>query len=89
MGMCCSSILIYPSLSQKKEQQCSYYNGLSISCILITHYFFFLDKSMWAYSGHYKPSVENLSNFMTFLQENGVDLKEVEVRHYKFIIVSN
>jgi hypothetical protein len=44
---------------------------------------------MWAYSGHYKPSVENISNFMTFLQENGVDLKEVEVRHYKFIIVSN
>ncbi|CAL4995539.1 unnamed protein product [Urochloa decumbens] len=37
-------------------------------------------KSIWAYSGHYKPSAENLSNFMTFLEENGVDLKEVEVR---------
>ncbi|KAL6905629.1 hypothetical protein ACP4OV_003230 [Aristida adscensionis] len=36
-------------------------------------------KSIWAYSGHYKPSVENLSNFMNFLEENGVDLKEVEV----------
>jgi hypothetical protein len=39
-----------------------------------------LDKSIWAYSGHYKPSAENLSNFMNFLEENGVDLKEVEVR---------
>lgn len=37
-------------------------------------------KSIWAYSGHYKPSAENLHNFMNFLEENGVDLKEVEVR---------
>ncbi|KAL6641888.1 hypothetical protein ACP70R_020069 [Stipagrostis hirtigluma subsp. patula] len=37
-------------------------------------------KSIWAYSGHYKPSAENLSNFLNFLEENGVDLKEVEVR---------
>ncbi|XP_062182853.1 IQ domain-containing protein IQM3-like [Phragmites australis] len=37
-------------------------------------------KSIWAYSGHYKPSAENLSNFMNFLEENGVDLKEVVVR---------
>ncbi|CAO2153272.1 unnamed protein product [Urochloa humidicola] len=37
-------------------------------------------KSIWAYSGHYKPSAENLSNFMNFLEENGVDLSEVEVR---------
>ncbi|VAI54970.1 unnamed protein product [Triticum turgidum subsp. durum] len=36
-------------------------------------------KSIWAYSGHYKPSAENLSNFLSFLEENGVDLKEVEV----------
>ncbi|KAL6870955.1 hypothetical protein ACP4OV_014803 [Aristida adscensionis] len=37
-------------------------------------------KSIWAYSGHYKPSDENLRNFMNFLEDNGVDLKEVEVR---------
>ncbi|KAJ6790526.1 IQ domain-containing protein IQM3-like [Iris pallida] len=36
-------------------------------------------KSIWAYSGHYKPSEENLSNFLTFLREKGVDLSEVEV----------
>ncbi|EAY79965.1 hypothetical protein OsI_35129 [Oryza sativa Indica Group] len=34
-------------------------------------------KSVWAYSGHYKPSAENLSNFMNFLEENGVDLNNV------------
>ncbi|XP_066339254.1 IQ domain-containing protein IQM3-like [Miscanthus floridulus] len=37
-------------------------------------------KSIWAYSGHYKPSAENLHNIMNLLEENGVDLKEVEVR---------
>jgi len=37
-------------------------------------------KSIWAYSGHYKPTAENLANFMNFLEENGVDLKDVEVR---------
>ena len=36
-------------------------------------------QSIWAYSGHYKPTAENLSNFMNFLEENGVDLKEIEV----------
>ena len=36
-------------------------------------------QCIWAYSGHYKPSAEDLSNFMCFLEENGVDLKEVEV----------
>ena len=40
---------------------------------------FFLAKSILAYSGHYKPSTENLNNFMKFLQESGVDLKEVKV----------
>ncbi|XP_062201722.1 IQ domain-containing protein IQM3-like isoform X2 [Phragmites australis] len=39
-------------------------------------------KSIWAYSGHYKPRIENLNNFMNFLEENGVDLKEVEVRPF-------
>ncbi|KAJ6794546.1 IQ domain-containing protein IQM3-like [Iris pallida] len=37
-------------------------------------------KSIWAYSGHYKPSEENLNNFLTFLKENGVDLDEVQIR---------
>ncbi|XP_006663216.1 IQ domain-containing protein IQM3-like [Oryza brachyantha] len=34
-------------------------------------------KSIWAYSGHYKPSAENLNNFMSFLEENGVYLNNV------------
>ncbi|KAJ6793740.1 IQ domain-containing protein IQM3-like [Iris pallida] len=36
-------------------------------------------KSISAYSGHYKPSEENLNNFLNFLRENGVDPSEVEV----------
>ena len=48
-----------------------------------------LDKSIWAYSGHYKPSAENLSNFMKFLEENGVDLKEVEVTVLTVTILSH
>lgn len=39
----------------------------------------FLDKSIVTYSGHYKPSMENLVNFMKFLEESGVDLKEIKV----------
>lgn len=40
-------------------------------------------KSIWAYSGHYKPSTEDLNNFMKFLEENGVNLKEIEMRPFK------
>ncbi|CAN6344420.1 unnamed protein product [Urochloa humidicola] len=39
-------------------------------------------KSILAYSGHYKPSMENLDNFMKFLEESGVDLKEVKARPF-------
>ncbi|WVZ83886.1 hypothetical protein U9M48_030982 [Paspalum notatum var. saurae] len=41
-----------------------------------------VEGSIWAYNGHYKPSAENLSNFMNFLEEKGVDLKEVEPMHF-------
>ncbi|PKA52449.1 hypothetical protein AXF42_Ash020410 [Apostasia shenzhenica] len=39
-----------------------------------------LIKAIWAYSGHYKPSDENLDQFMNYLRENGVDLDGVEIR---------
>ncbi|CAO2147662.1 unnamed protein product [Urochloa humidicola] len=39
-------------------------------------------KSIVAYSGHYKPSMENLDNFMKFLEESGVDLKEIKARPF-------
>ena len=32
-----------------------------------------------AYSGHYKPTDEILNSFLSFLEENGVNLNEVEV----------
>ncbi|GAY52691.1 hypothetical protein CUMW_143840 [Citrus unshiu] len=35
--------------------------------------------SVSAYSGHYRPSNENLDNFLAFLKENGVDAGKVQV----------
>ncbi|XP_031474182.1 IQ domain-containing protein IQM3-like [Nymphaea colorata] len=37
-------------------------------------------KKVSAYSGHYRPTNENLDIFLAFLRENGVSLDEVEVR---------
>ncbi|KAF3772884.1 IQ domain-containing protein [Nymphaea thermarum] len=37
-------------------------------------------KKVSAYSGHYRPTDENLDIFLAFLRENGVNLDEVEVR---------
>ncbi|KAJ3671355.1 hypothetical protein LUZ60_007434 [Juncus effusus] len=37
-------------------------------------------KSVWAYSGHYKPGEEDLNNFINFLKNNGVDMDRVEIR---------
>ncbi|GKU98340.1 hypothetical protein SLEP1_g11355 [Rubroshorea leprosula] len=36
-------------------------------------------KSISAYSGHYKPTVDILDSFLSFLNEKGVNLNEVEV----------
>ncbi|KDO42140.1 hypothetical protein CISIN_1g0429202mg, partial [Citrus sinensis] len=36
-------------------------------------------ESVSAYSGHYRPSNENLDNFLAFLKENGVDAGKVQV----------
>ncbi|GLT94667.1 hypothetical protein SLE2022_123960 [Rubroshorea leprosula] len=36
-------------------------------------------KSISAYSGHYKPTVDILDSFLSFLKEKGVNLNEVEV----------
>ncbi|KAK3019158.1 hypothetical protein RJ639_003245 [Escallonia herrerae] len=35
-------------------------------------------KSVSAYSGHYRPTAENLSSFLAFLKDNGVRLEEVQ-----------
>ncbi|KAH7536990.1 hypothetical protein FEM48_Zijuj03G0044500 [Ziziphus jujuba var. spinosa] len=36
-------------------------------------------KSVSAFSGHYRPTDENLGSFLTFLGENGVSLDEVQI----------
>ncbi|XP_020691033.1 IQ domain-containing protein IQM3 isoform X2 [Dendrobium catenatum] len=40
----------------------------------------YLGPAIWAYSGHYKPSNENLNQFLSYLKENGIDLTEVVIR---------
>ncbi|KAF9594991.1 hypothetical protein IFM89_035764 [Coptis chinensis] len=37
-------------------------------------------KAIWAYSGHYRPTDENLNNLLDVLRENGVNTDEVEIR---------
>ncbi|XP_020571390.1 IQ domain-containing protein IQM3-like [Phalaenopsis equestris] len=37
-------------------------------------------RAIWAYSGHYKPSDENLKQFLNYLNENGIDITKVEMR---------
>ncbi|KAL5710683.1 hypothetical protein ACHQM5_021218 [Ranunculus cassubicifolius] len=38
-------------------------------------------KSISAYSGHYRPTEQNLDTFLALLQENGLNLAEVEINH--------
>ncbi|XP_008793286.2 IQ domain-containing protein IQM1-like [Phoenix dactylifera] len=35
-------------------------------------------KAIWPYSGHYLPTEENFNEFISFLEENNVDLTDVE-----------
>lgn len=37
-------------------------------------------QSVSAHSGHYRPTDESLSIFLTFLQNSGVKLEEVKVK---------
>ncbi|CAA6660703.1 unnamed protein product [Spirodela intermedia] len=46
-------------------------------------------KAIWAYSGHYRPSRENLNNFLDFLKENGAPVDEEQVTHFSNIRVSS
>jgi predicted transcriptional regulator len=38
-------------------------------------------KAIWPYSGHYLPTEENFREFITFLEDNSVDLANVKVRN--------
>ncbi|KAI8008298.1 IQ domain-containing protein IQM3 [Camellia lanceoleosa] len=50
-------------------------------------------KSVSAYSGHYRPTNENLSIFIAFLKDNGINLEEVKVishaEHHQSYDISN
>lgn len=36
-------------------------------------------KAVWPHSGHYKPTLENFQDFVSFLKENNVDLTDVKL----------
>ncbi|KAG8371757.1 hypothetical protein BUALT_Bualt13G0121500 [Buddleja alternifolia] len=36
-------------------------------------------KAIWPHSGHYKPTLENFQDFISFLKENNVDLTDVKL----------
>ncbi|KAM1114783.1 hypothetical protein PS1_005451 [Malus domestica] len=36
-------------------------------------------KAVWPHSGHYRPTEENFRDFVSFLEENNVDLKDVKL----------
>ncbi|PON98089.1 calmodulin-binding family protein [Trema orientale] len=36
-------------------------------------------KAVWPHSGHYRPTEQNFKDFVSFLQENNVDLKDVQM----------
>ncbi|THU57369.1 hypothetical protein C4D60_Mb03t02790 [Musa balbisiana] len=36
-------------------------------------------KCIWAYSGHYRPTEDNFNYFLSFLEQNGVNLNETQI----------
>lgn len=36
-------------------------------------------EAIWPYSGHYQPTEDNFNEFISFLEENNVDLTNVKV----------
>ncbi|EXC34486.1 hypothetical protein L484_019083 [Morus notabilis] len=36
-------------------------------------------KAVWPHSGHYRPTEQNFKDFVSFLEENNVDLKDVQM----------
>uniref|UniRef100_A0A453EY09 Calmodulin-binding protein n=1 Tax=Aegilops tauschii subsp. strangulata TaxID=200361 RepID=A0A453EY09_AEGTS len=41
-------------------------------------------KAIWPYSGHYLPTEENFREFISFLEENNVDLANVKVTYHSY-----
>ncbi|KAJ6317347.1 hypothetical protein OIU76_012978 [Salix suchowensis] len=40
-------------------------------------------RSISAYSGHYRPTNQNLGGFLAFLEENGINLNEIRLWHFR------
>lgn len=48
-----------------------------MNCVLLNF------QAIWPYSGHYLPTEENFKEFISFLEDNHVDLSNVKVYFIK------
>jgi len=39
-------------------------------------------QAIWPYSGHYLPTEENFKEFISFLEDNNVDITKVKVKFF-------
>lgn len=52
---------------------------LDIFFIISNIFLVTLLQAVWPHSGHYRPTEENFRDFVSFLEENNVDLTDVKV----------
>jgi len=44
---------------------------------------FLFAQAVWPHSGHYRPTEANFKEFISFLEDNNVDLSNVKVWKFK------
>lgn len=85
----CSNLLrfILPRSLQLSTESDKYrwdYSSGSLTWLLVLWAFSFIIRlaglqCIWAYSGHYRPTEDNFNYFLSFLEQNGVNLNETQV----------
>lgn len=48
-------------------------------CLFMNEFIVCFRQAVWPHSGHYRPTEENFKEFISFLQENNVNLSDVKV----------
>ncbi|CAL0306443.1 unnamed protein product [Lupinus luteus] len=74
-----SKILYIGKKKKGSFQHSSFLAGGATSCagrLVIEHGVL---KAVWPHSGHYRPTAENFKEFISFLQENNVNLSDVKM----------
>jgi hypothetical protein len=77
-----SVLIVYISCEQKKKGKFQHSSFLAGAATTAAGRLVAKDgilKAIWPYSGHYLPTEENFKEFISFLEENSVDLTNVKV----------